>query len=402
MSRLHVLSIPTGEALFEEREAGMLNCEQRRQAAMAELVDEYLILTRTLGPMRYRDRKLWPNCTVYPSHSASRRRFLRDGFEIASRLIRQHRINVLSVRDPFSIGLLGVRLKRAHNVALVVHVMADMIGNPYFVRERLRNRLFDVLARRVVARADTVRVSTTREKKNLDRIAVRLGVVPEQICHVPFLVETRPLLEADGRMVRRRYSAGTRRPIVLFVGRLERQKDLPTLFKAIAIVTERIPQVLLLVVGDGTEHPRLERLAATLGIARHIEFVGRVDHDELAAYYGACDVFAITSLYEGTCMALVEAAAAGRPVVATDFAGAHDAILEGESGFIVPIGNELAVAERIMYLLEHEDRRQFGHRGREHVQAVFDRRELLVKTRAMWEAALERHEAARRQVPLGG
>jgi len=395
VSELRILSITTGTALLDEREGGMLNYEQRRQAAMAELADEYTVLTRTLGPTRHAERKLWHNCLVVPSNSASRRSFLRDGFEIGARLIRQRRVNVVSVRDPFSVGLLGVRLKRAHDVALVVHVMADMIGNPYFVRERLRNRLFDFLGRRVLKRAEIVRVSTSAEKRKLDRLAPRLGLVPAQIHHVPFLVETHELLEADGRMVRRKYSGGARRPIVLFVGRLARQKDLPTLLKAIAIVAERISNVLLLVVGNGAERQRLRQLAARLGIGRHVEFVGRIDHDELSGYYGGCDVFAITSIYEGTCMALVEAAAAGKPVVATDFAGAHDAIRDGETGFIVPIGDELAVAERLIYLLEHDERREFGDRGRAHVRAAFERGAVLARTRAMWEAAFERQVAGR-------
>lgn len=399
MSELRILSITTGTALLEKADGGALNYEQRRQAAMAELVDEYVILTRTVGAKRYAERKLWHNCTVMPSNSASRRRFLRDGLEIGARLIAQRGINVISARDPFSVGVLGARLKRAHDVALVVHVMADMIGNPYFVRERLRNRLFDYLARRVLKRADVVRVSTSAEKAKLDRLAGGLGLVPEQIHHVPFLVETHELLEADGRMVRRKYSGGARRPIVLFVGRLERQKDVPTLLRAIAIVAGRIRNVLLLVVGDGTERDRLRRLADGLGLAENVEFVGRVDHGELIGYYGGCDVFAITSIYEGTCMALVEAAAAGKPVVATDFAGAHDAIREGETGFIVPIGNELAVAERLIYLLEHDERNEFGHRGRAHVQAAFERGALLARTRAMWEAALERHLVGRGALP---
>ena len=224
---------------------------------------------------------------------------------------------------------------------------------------------------------------------------MRLGLVPEQICHVPFLVEIEPFLEADGRTVRRKYSGGTRRPIVLFVGRLERQKDVPTLLRAMAIVAAQIPEVLLLVVGDGTERARLEALTAALGLQRNVVFAGRVDHDELSAWYGACDVFAMTSVYEGTCMVLVEAAAAGRPIVTTDFAGAHDAVVDGESGFVVPIGTELAVAERIMYVLEHEERQAFGHRGREHVCAAFNRRALLEKTRAMWTAALEYRDAHR-------
>jgi hypothetical protein len=54
----------------------------------------------------------------------------------------------------------------------------------------------------------------------------------------------------------------------------------------------------------------------------------------------------------------------------------------------VPIGNELAVAERILYLVEHEERRAFGERGREHVLAAFGRADVLAKTRAMWDAAL--------------
>ena len=118
MSELRVLSITTGAALLERCDDGALNMDQRRQAAMAELVDEYAILTRTLGPKRYPERHLWHNCTVHASHSASRFDFVRRAPRMASELIKQHGINVVSVRDPFLIGRLGVQLKRAHGVAL--------------------------------------------------------------------------------------------------------------------------------------------------------------------------------------------------------------------------------------------------------------------------------------------
>jgi glycosyltransferase involved in cell wall biosynthesis len=106
----------------------------------------------------------------------------------------------------------------------------------------------------------------------------------------------------------------------------------------------------------------------------------------LPAYYAACDVFALSSVYEGNARVLAEAAASARPVVSTAVSGAGDTIVEGETGFIVPIGDHKALADRLRTLLSHPERAaQMGELARQHILALYNSEKLLAGFRELWE-----------------
>jgi glycosyltransferase involved in cell wall biosynthesis len=137
------------------------------------------------------------------------------------------------------------------------------------------------------------------------------------------------------------------------VGRLAPQKDQETLLEAAALV----PEARFVLVGDGELRPELERRAAELGIADRVTFTGaREDVPELLASF---DVFAHPSLFEGFCLAVLEAQAAGVPVVATPVGGIPETVVDGETGLLVPTRDPTALAAAIRRLLED---REFAQR----------------------------------------
>jgi glycosyltransferase involved in cell wall biosynthesis len=139
-------------------------------------------------------------------------------------------------------------------------------------------------------------------------------------------------------------------PLVGNVGRLAPQKDHATLLEAIALVRERRPDVRLVLVGDGELRVELERQAAALGLAESVLLLGeRHDVPDLLA---SIDVFANASRYEGLCLAVIEAQAAGVPVVATPVGGIRETIVDGETGLLVPPGDHRALADAISRLLD--------------------------------------------------
>lgn len=192
-------------------------------------------------------------------------------------------------------------------------------------------------------------------------------------------------LDGDGRSTQ----PGPEKDSVVFgyVGRFARIKDLPTLLEAFALAASRSPRARLVLVGDGEERADLEQLAATLGIAGRVRFTGW--QRDLAAVHGGIDVSVLSSLNEGTPVAIIEAMAAARPVIATDVGGVRDVVVHGQTGLVVPPGDVPALAAAMEHLASDSAlRAAFGRAGRETVRARFSRERLETEIAQRYREAL--------------
>jgi phosphatidylinositol alpha-1,6-mannosyltransferase len=168
----------------------------------------------------------------------------------------------------------------------------------------------------------------------------------------------------------------TDRPVVVCVSRLVPRKGQDTLILAMPRILAKEPDAVLLIVGGGPYEKDLRRLAHETGVAASVRFTGAVPWAELPAHYGAGDVFAMPCRtrrggldVEGLGIVYLEASATGLPVVAGDSGGAPDAVLDGETGWVVRGGSAEETAERIVVLLgDAELRSRMGERGREWVE----------------------------------
>lgn len=189
------------------------------------------------------------------------------------------------------------------------------------------------------------------------RLAPALGPHPELV-HLPSGVDTALFTPAvEGAAVRARHGLGER-PVVVCVSRLVPRKGQDLLVQALPDIRRRVPEAALLIVGGGPDRERLARLAATAGVAGDVVITGSVPASELPAHHAAGDVFAMPCRtrrggleVEGLGIVFLEASATGRPVVAGNSGGAPDAVLEGETGFVVDGHDRAAVVDRIVTLL---------------------------------------------------
>ena len=154
----------------------------------------------------------------------------------------------------------------------------------------------------------------------------------------------------------------------LAAGRFVPAKDYRNLVTAFRRVADLHPDSLLLIAGIGPEREEIEELCKTLGLQEHISFLGlRKDIPELMQ---AADAYVMSSRWEGMPIVLLEAAASGLPIVATDVGGNREVVQDGVTGLLVPAEDSWALGEQMLALMEKspEDRQRMGEQGREYVQ----------------------------------
>lgn len=152
---------------------------------------------------------------------------------------------------------------------------------------------------------------------------------------------------------------------VLCVGRqdaTERYKGMDHLLEAMVKIRRIDPRVHLNLVGDGSDHERLRRLAATFGVGDVVTFHGSLDQHSLARAFTDCDLFAMPSAKEGFGIVYLEAMRAGKPVLAAKACGTPFVVADGETGFLVDYGDVESMVERILMLRKDEAlRHRMGH-----------------------------------------
>jgi glycosyltransferase involved in cell wall biosynthesis len=163
------------------------------------------------------------------------------------------------------------------------------------------------------------------------------------------------------------------------------------LLSAFAKLREKIPQSRLLVAGDGGYRPECERLAYSLGLGESVTFLGALNTQAMVDFYSTLDVFVLASTaLEGLPLVILEAAAAGVPVVTTDVGGSKEAIRDGQEGLVVPPGNVDRLAEAMIRLASDEPlRKRLGAAARERVLSEFTAERMTDRVLEIYNQVLE-------------
>ncbi|MDQ3907414.1 MAG: glycosyltransferase [Acidobacteriota bacterium] len=297
-----------------------------------------------------------------------------------ARLLREREIDVVHTHDFYSnvFGMAGATLART---SARVASKRETTG--------MRTRAQAAVQRAAFSLADAVVVNSEAVRRDLERA----GVAPKKIVTVYNGLDPRRVSPPAG-LAREEALAAFDLPadeglrFVTIVANLRHEvKDHPTFLRAARRVAERVPAARFVVAGEGELVGQTRSLAASLGLAEKVFFTGRCSR--VAELLFASDVCVLSSKAEGFSNAILEYMAAARPVVATDVGGAREAIIEGETGHVVAAGDDRALAERIVSLLEDDERaRRMGERGRERVAEKFSCAAQSERTLALYERLL--------------
>ncbi len=302
---------------------------------------------------------------------------IRNHFDV----VAAHRLAGLLAREPYDI--LHFHTARAHAMAaflgaspgvsrVVTRRMDYPLRGGWYAR-----RLYNHEVQAVVAISEGVRAALMAS-----------GVEPARIHVVPSGVEAQrfAVTPATRAAARAGFGLDDTAWVLLAVGALEARKGHDVLLDALARLPD--PRLVVLVAGDGSQRNALQARAERHGLGARVRFLGRVD--DVAAVLAAADVAVMPSRQEGLGVAALEAMATGLPVIASRIGGLPEAVVDGETGCLVPPGDVAALAAAIAGLAADPERaRRLGAAGQARVQAGFTMAAMARGTLAVYRELVE-------------
>jgi glycosyltransferase involved in cell wall biosynthesis len=371
--------------MFLSTSMGMGGADKQLLSAAQLMVsrghDVSIVSLTELGPMG-----LEAQASGIPTHSLDMRRGVPDprGLIRLVRLARAWKPDVLHSHMVHA-NLMARALRLFVPIPVMVSTIHNIYeGGPFWMAAyRMSNGLVDHMT--IISEAAANRFVSER-------------IVPRELLScVPNGVDTERFQRVSpAARSSLRASLGVEQEFVwLAVGRFEDAKDYPNMLRAFAGVRDRHPTAVLLLVGHGSLQEETESLARELALGDRIRFLGvRSDVPEVMA---AADGYVMSSAWEGMPIALLEAAAAALPIVATRVGGNHEVVQDARTGFLVPPRDHDALSQAMLRLmaLAPAERRAMGERGRDHVRDHYG----LARVVDRWED-LYRQVSARKGLDL--
>jgi hypothetical protein len=253
----------------------------------------------------------------------------------------------------------------------------------------------------IVRRADRILAQCPAEVEELAR---DYAADPAKISVTPAGMDPRRFRPVAREEARRNAGVADDRPVVIYVGRMLPRKDVRNVVRGFARLLDRWRDEppgrapLLLLVGGETAEPDpvatpeigvLQSLAAELGIAEHVRYVGKRQPDELRYYYSAGDVAVTTPWYEPFGLTPLEAMGCGRPVIGADVGGISYTVQHGTTGYLVPPRDPEALAARLFDLLSRPELRSaMGRAARARVEREFTWERVAQRVAAVYQSVL--------------
>jgi L-malate glycosyltransferase len=278
-----------------------------------------------------------------------------------ARLLREREIDIIQTHD-FYTNVFGMAAAALARVPVRIAARRETSGWRTAAQKIIERKAY-ALANAIVANAEAVRDQLIAEGVRAQKIAtIYNGLDLERLI---------PRRTGDDALsLFKLPNDGDYRYVTIVANLLHPVKDHPTFLRAAKRVRQVIPTARFIVAGLGPLTDKMRALASDLGIADDVFFTGRCE--QVAELLSISDVCVLSSKAEGFSNSILEYMGAGRPVVVTNVGGAREAVIEGETGFLVKAGDDETMADRIIELLRNPQRaRDMGARGRKIVEEKF-------------------------------
>ncbi|HEX5735897.1 MAG TPA: glycosyltransferase [Blastocatellia bacterium] len=298
-----------------------------------------------------------------------------------ARLLREREIDIIQTHDFYS-NVFGMAAGRLARVPARIAARRETSGWRTPAQKTVERAAYR-LAHAVVANAEAVRNQLIKEGVRRDKIAVVYnGLNPERITPNPALDRQQKLASLGLPQIQ------DRRFITIVANLRHPVKDHSTFLRAARRVREVVPQACFVIAGEGPLIDETRAFARQLGIEENLFFLGHCE--QVAELLSISDVCVLSSKAEGFSNAILEYMAASRPAVVTDVGGAREAVVEGESGYLVQAGDDQLMGAHIITLLvDPQKADSMGRRAREIVDEKFSLQAQLERTERLYDRLLD-------------
>jgi len=329
----------------------------------------------------FKKRKINENLRIYPTNSKSKLTYVLNTYEIIRSIYWPDKFDLVVCQDPFLTGLAGWIIKKRFKVPLLIHFHGDFWDNKYWLIEKGRwwfNWFFLILSKFLIKRADGIRVVSSGIKDKL----IKKGIDKRKIKVIPTPVDLEKFVRCDPVKVKKLRKNHKNRKVIINVGRKDPSKDYKILYKAINLVYQDYKKLAFWQIGSNDYLPGKVKADENL-ISTSIN---KINQEELTNYYHASDIYVSSSCSESFGKVLIEAMAAGLPIIATLTTGSKEIVKDGENGFLVPIGDSESLAKKILFLLNNPDKaKEMSQAGRKIVREKFNQDKIIKKIIRFWK-----------------
>lgn len=261
--------------------------------------------------------------------------------------IRRINLQVIHVHSPFLLGRLGAHAARQYGLPLVFtfHTLYDQYVHYLPVAQQVTKSLVITIAMDFCNRCDLVIAPSRIIESYLQEIGVKTEVEV-----IPTGIDLEEFANNDSHWLQKNYQVSPAEKVLLFVGRLGKEKNVKFLLEAFGRVQQEIPHARLVIVGDGPDKEELRKYCFKLGIAGKVIFTGLLSRDQIVHCYASAHLFVFPSVTETQGLVIGEAKAAGLPVVAIRAFGAAEMVRHGEDGLLSEHSQEHFAANIIRLL----------------------------------------------------
>lgn len=280
-------------------------------------------------------------------------------------------LDVIHTHSPFLMGRLGARAAKLHRLPLVFtyHTFYHRYVHYVPMGRSISEGLVTAWTRNYCNQCDAVIAPTPSVHDFLARLGVE---VPVKV--IPTGIYPERFQGGDPSWLRRAFAVADGQPVLLFCGRLAKEKNIGFLLRSFRSLVGRLPESVLVIVGDGPAAAEVKALAETMGVAGNVRFTGRLADRDICNAYAGADVFVFPSVTETQGLVLAEAMAAGLPVIAVDAPGSRDTIVDGVHGFLCKPQEDSFVQAMERVLQDKDLRRRMAAAARQRAEAFSVRR----------------------------
>lgn len=334
---------------------------RRRMEAYAETLGALHVIVRTRGNSRM---QIAGPLALYPASPPGLLGLIR-AWHITGMLASRVRFDVITAQAPDLWGCVAFLASRRLRVPYELQLHTDYLS-PEYGRASWKERLISVIARFLIPRAHCIRAVSRRIERSIVASGIRYRGM---ITVLPIYTDIRPFFEAapDAEISERFRGYDFK---LVAAGRfVEKEKNFLMLIRMMRSIAAWSPRTLLVIVGAGPDRGRYESAISACGLEKSV--VIEPWRDDMPSFMRSFDTFLLSSNYEGWGRVVIEAMAAGLPVIMTDVGLAGEVVKDGENGLVVPVGDRAAIEAAVRRM--HDDtvlRRVLGEAGRTTVRRI--------------------------------